>query len=345
MSQEPIVACTIVNGVGHLLGKYGISFEDTLQDVDLNLCDISEDENTVPLRTFARFFELAAEKADSKTLGMDLAANLDPGATGVHGYAAMHAPTVRDSIITLARYSRLLTSLSASEYAEREGVGVGTWSFSGGQTHMRQYSEFVAARLVYRLRLALGDSWVPFFFDLEHSEPENMGPFLKVFGPQLRFNQPLNRIGVKVEDLDREMPLSDPRLWRLLMELGEGLLVDSKTELDMAQRVRREILESLPHDVVTVDSVAKRLGKSVRSLQRDLDGVGTNFAVILDGTRVELAERYLGSTDLNITQIAYLLGFSELSAFTRATNRWFGEPPRSRRQRLRSESGCTKNKT
>ncbi|HVK77274.1 MAG TPA: helix-turn-helix transcriptional regulator [Kofleriaceae bacterium] len=79
--------------------------------------------------------------------------------------------------------------------------------------------------------------------------------------------------------------------------------------------------------------VARRLGMSERTLQRRLKDEGTTFAVLVDEVRTDLARMYLADDRLAVYEVAFLLGFSEPSAFNRAFKRWLGTSPREYRQR------------
>jgi len=96
-------------------------------------------------------------------------------------------------------------------------------------------------------------------------------------------------------------------------------------------RVRRQIARSLSQGVPTMSDVASRFGMSGRTLQRRLADDGHSFQDLVDSARRELAERLLRLSDYSLAEVAFLTGFSEQSAFTRAFKRWAGQTPRSYR--------------
>jgi AraC-like DNA-binding protein len=99
------------------------------------------------------------------------------------------------------------------------------------------------------------------------------------------------------------------------------------------------IIDKLPSGEVSQDQVAPSLNMSARSLQRRLKSLGTTFRRLLDETRRELAESYIDDVETDLTEIAFLLGFSEHSAFSRAFKRWTGSAPSElRRKRTQSQS-------
>ena len=103
---------------------------------------------------------------------------------------------------------------------------------------------------------------------------------------------------------------------------------------DVVNRVRRHIIEGLAAGNLSKQDVANKMHMSPRNLQLKLAAEDTTFQDILDGTRRQLATGYMEQSHLAITEIAYLLGFSDASNFTRAFRRWFGMSPRDYRKNL-----------
>jgi AraC-like DNA-binding protein len=83
-----------------------------------------------------------------------------------------------------------------------------------------------------------------------------------------------------------------------------------------------------------MSEIARMLGMSQRSLARRLSSEGLNFSELLDNLRADLADRYLAEESLSITQIAWLLGYQEVSALTHAFRRWTGTTPREARLQI-----------
>ena len=128
----------------------------------------------------------------------------------------------------------------------------------------------------------------------------------------------------------RELPVihADPYLNNLLLKYCEAALADRRGNVSrLRTRVENAILPLLPHGRVVVDDVACRLGMSTRTLARKLSDEGLNFTEALQQLRRDLAVRYLDDPQLQISKIAWLLGFSEVSSFTHAFKRWTGKTP------------------
>jgi AraC-like DNA-binding protein len=95
----------------------------------------------------------------------------------------------------------------------------------------------------------------------------------------------------------------------------------------------------LPHGRAQAAEIAVRLGVSQRTLARRLSAEGVTYSEVLEGLRADLAQRYLADDTLTISQIAWLLGYQEVSAFTHAFKRWTGMTPREARARTIANGG------
>jgi AraC-like DNA-binding protein len=107
---------------------------------------------------------------------------------------------------------------------------------------------------------------------------------------------------------------------------------------DIVDRVRSTLGDELKGGEPTATQLASRLTMSVRTLSRSLAAAGTSYRQVLDDLRRELALRHLAGNRFSISEIAFLLGFVELTSFTRAFKRWTGETPAEFRRRTRSSA-------
>jgi AraC-like DNA-binding protein len=102
----------------------------------------------------------------------------------------------------------------------------------------------------------------------------------------------------------------------------------------LVERVERVIADQLANGQAKLDVVAAEVGMSSRSLSRRLSEMGTSFNDLIEGLRKQIAHRYLHETDMSCTQIAFVLGYSDVSSFNHAFKRWSGETPTAARKSL-----------
>ena len=121
--------------------------------------------------------------------------------------------------------------------------------------------------------------------------------------------------------------MGDESIWRFLTAHIEETLADQDAEETLTQQIVQNIVNMLSEGVPTLSDVASEFGMSARTLQRRLAEEGHSFQTVVDEARRQLAERFLADTRYSIAEIAFLTGFSEQSAFTRAFKRWAGRTP------------------
>jgi AraC-like DNA-binding protein len=146
----------------------------------------------------------------------------------------------------------------------------------------------------------------------------------------------VDEIVFRRENADYPVVTADPYLERLCVRLCEETLARlGKKTSPLKVRVENAIATLLPHGEMHFDAVAAKLGMSGRTLSRKLALEGHSFSGIVNDLRLALARRYLAESDMSISEIAWLLGYSEVANFTHAFHRWTGTNPRSERAKAR----------
>lgn len=336
-TAEPSVNAGIFNAFEVYASRHGVNFDALLAGASLSRESISDPDAMIPLNSAATVLELAAREINDPCVGLHWAEALPKGSAGVLGYMLMHAKSVRGAVKTIVRYADLHLEPVAVSFEESDGIGRLSWRFPLGLAAPRvQLSSFFMAIIITRLRLHAGPGWFPISVELDHRALECPDEVERILGPNVHFDQPCNALCIRESVLNRGSPAADTNLFDILRQLADRLLAERKAATDIVQRVTTALVNLLQGGDGTLEDVATMLDVTPRSLQAQLAAADTNFETLLHETRQRLAETYLRDTDLPLTEIAFLLGFSELSAFTRAATRWFGVPPRLHRIELRN---------
>jgi AraC-like DNA-binding protein len=154
-------------------------------------------------------------------------------------------------------------------------------------------------------------------------------------GARLCFDAPWNGFVHDAALLDARVPGADPKLHAMLRQHAEHLLSELAQGGGLVEQVRLQLLESLKEGPLSAASVAAGIGVTRRTLTRRLAQHGTTFTALLDDVRRQAATHYLTGSDHTLVDIAFLLGFSESSAFIRAFRRWYGMAPMAYRRAQR----------
>lgn len=313
--------------------RLGLDVAGLLATAGLTAAQVNDPDGRLPGAAVAALWAAALQRSGDPGLGLRVALAVPFGAYRVIDFLAASAATVGEGLVRVARYFPLVNSALAWEITAEDGVS------RMALTHPtipgalpRPYAEYALAVTILHCRHASGFDWplveVAFAFD----PPPSADDHVRAFGCPVRFGRPRSELAITraTWDLPSRAPSSD--LLRALEEHADRQIAGLRADSLVAQ-VARLIAEELHGGDPTLARVARRLAMSTRTLQRRLELEGTSYADVLDDTRRRFADAYVKEPKLALTEIAYLLGFSEPSAFTRAFQRWYGVAPSHYRAR------------
>lgn len=316
--------------------RCGQPLEPLLDEAGIDRACLDDPLATAPLNAVVELFDTAAKIMGDPCLGLHFAESFQPRGAGLLGHLSMSAPTVREAVACGARCVNVYATKVTASFEERGGVGYLSWTLPPAVTATRiQYNTFATATVVHGLRAAAGPDWRPLSVEFDHRELPCTEEARRTFGERVRFSQPANVLVIDKLCLAKPMPTADPALFAILSDLAERWLAELAEEPEVADTVADEIVTRLRNGTADLEHVAGGVGMTPRALQWRLERSGTSFEKLLNETRAHIAEHLLRDTDRSLTEIAFDLGFSDPSAFTRAARRWFNMPPRVYRQMQR----------
>ena len=287
-----------------------------------------------------RLTQAAAELLGDDCLGLHRGEAWHLGGLGALSYAVLNAPTVATGLRNLDRYGRShlqggRIALSVVHAKARLG-----YELEGAPAELaRQHVESAAVVGLRIVQQLAGASWRPQRVVFGHERPRDSAEHERIFDCPVSFGGCEHlRLEFDARDLERPVPGADRSLLPIVEQHLDKLL-ESRCGAGLVQDVRTVLAEVLCDGSPNVRAVARRFGMSVRTLQRRLEEHDVVFRDLVQGVRRELAERYLAERDANLTEVAFLLGYSELSSFDRAFRRWTGSTPVAVRRMLRASTG------
>ena len=194
-------------------------------------------------------------------------------------------------------------------------------------TRVPHPAEFAFTCVVLRVRPLTAIVWRPHSVRFAHRAPPSAGEHRRIFGCPVAFDAEVSAIAFDRQSLTIPMKAPKPELCRLLEAHGQEQLRRLPSQASFLDLARHALLEELRGGDPELTHVARKLGMSGRTLQRRLSEIGTSHQALLDEVRRDLALRYLKDASLAVTEVAFLLGFSEVSNFYRAFRRWTGSTP------------------
>ena len=330
-----MISLSATAGLTEAIEAAGRDADQILSTVGLDRAAVADPHGFIPSIAFARILEEAARATGDPCFGLHFGERYHPKDVGVLAYVVLNSPTMAAGFENVARYLRL-----HNEAATVTFVRGPRWAYL---RHMladiplqsrRQHSEYSMAVGLGTIRLMAGSDWAPVEVQFEHQAPSQTSEHLRVFGAPTTFGRSHNALVIERDFCDRQVPGADRRLYPILERHLERLLEELPPEGHLLASVRKAIGESLRHGDPSLPQVARRVAMGTRTLQRRLRDSGVDFKALVDDTRHRLSLRYLRQRRNTLTEVAYLLGYSEVSAFNRAFKRWTGSTPSDFRRGL-----------
>jgi AraC-like DNA-binding protein len=322
-----------VKGVAEALKAEGLDVATLFDEAGLDMTALSDPDSRFPTEKVSLLWELAVARSGNPTIG--LASNIvRPASFDVVAYTMMSSQHLLGMLEGISRYVGIVSDAASLVISEDdEGYRMILELVGGGRPVPRQRFEFDLLTILSFCRWVTNRDLRPLALELRFPPSADLRPYQDAFKCPLRFNAAANALLFARSDVLASLPTAHP----LLAELHQRLASERLHRLDHLQissRVRTAIIRRLPEGEPRRTEVAAALEIGERALQRRLQTEGTSFQRLVDDTRRELAQQYLGQTDASLADATYLLGFGDRSSFFRACRRWFGTSPRRYRIRL-----------
>ena len=294
-----------------------------------HLCD---SKAALGLSNYVEMMEIASFYTGNDNFGLDYGQQFTPEMLGLIGRIALMSPTLDAALTNVAQLFRFHQQATETRLVRDTHLVRLEYRIVDGEIlHRRQDAELTMGMFVNIVRSCLGKAWSPEEIHCEHPRPRDWRAHERAFDAPVYFAQQTNAVVLRADDLDRKMPAADLfQLASLTEELRR--VAGSACEVSLLNQVRSEVRSALPDGGGTIELISERVGVPRWTLQRRLASEGYSFSEILDEAREDLAGHYIRRYDLPLTDIAFLLGYAELSAFSRAYKRWYGVPPQRHRQ-------------
>lgn len=294
----------------------------------------------VPVRRQIAFLNLAADALDDDLFGFHLAQNFDLRALGFVHYVMASSETLAEALAQQEQYGSFENEALKIRDGKSEGASL-ELCYTGVERHLdRHQAEFWLTATLRQCRLFTGRELVPLSATMIHTRPGRVAEMERYFGLKMDFGADRDLLAFDREAGELPLATRDSFLKQLLSTLHEQAFPRRLGEVGSLRiRVENAITPRLRHGTPKIESVAKDLGTSARTLTRRLADEGISFSEVLDELRYHLAVQYLRESASTISQVAWLLGYREPSASVRAFKRWTGKTPTEFRREVRRGGG------
>ncbi len=334
-SSASLAAAYMTSLLPALEAEYNLDTAALLERVGLDSNLLQNPQALIPFyRVGAFFLELLKETQDPG-LGLVVGSGVQPRSYQVLGYAVLSSANLGQAIERLIRYEHLVGKLGSTTL-QRDGELVrliwhcpfeGPWS--------RYIKEAAVTGWVVYARSLLASQVKAEAVHFDHELVGECARYEAVYDCPVIFGSDWTGVTFDSGLLDEPLISADPGLNQMMEAHARDMLSQFKHKLNLVNEVREVVARILPTGEPVLEEVAQSIGLTGRALQNRLKSGGYHFKDVVDEVREQLAYAYLQNSDTSIIDIAFLLGFSEQSSFSRAFRRWTGMAPVEYRRRNR----------
>ena len=290
-------------------------------------------------RAQIKLLDLAGEELGDEIFGFRLARSFDLRELGLVYYVMASSEQLTDALRNVERYSRIVNEGVRLRCDLTQGATITLEYVDVDRQLDRHHIEFWLVTLVRICRQVTDSRLALRRLKVRHVRSKPPAEFKSFFGTDVEFGADADAIVLSAPVASLPVAGRDAYLNSMLRQYAEEALASrTATRASTRSEVERVLVELLPHGRASPSEVGRKLGTSARTLSRRLREEGAAFADILDQLRAALARRYLEDRGLPISEIAWLLGYQQVSSLTHAFRRWTGVTPRQFRAAGRAGS-------
>jgi AraC-like DNA-binding protein len=318
-------------GFSALVRELGGDPDPLLRQAGVDPAWLEDPDRPVPYLAFLTALRLGTQVTATPHFGLLLSRKQRFSMLGAVGFAVREAPDVRAAIDNLNRFLPIHSQALRSTLLVEGHVA--RWSLDimlRDAPALDQQFDLGTGIGINLMQHLAGREWAPSSVHLKRAEPVDTRPYRQLFRCPVAFNADFTGFVFHKKVLSQPVANADQQLFRILHQYLTKL--EASAPSDFGSLVRETVALSLQDGDSSIEAVASRLGLSERTLQRRLHAAGLNYKDILVDVRRSVAQQYLRDTDVSLTRIATILGYSDLAAFSRSFHREFGVSPRNWRQ-------------
>jgi len=312
--------------------RLGYDVVTLLQDIGVRRADLNDPDAMVPCAAFGRLIDRAMQVRPLRNAGIRVGAEVPIGAFPLLDYLAVTSDDVAQACRQISRYLQLVASPIPIDIDDSgDLIRICCVTTDPGMKFGVEYS---ISLLVHHLREET-EQRVRFEYASLRHQPDDAVEMETILGCAVRGGAAWSGVALSRESWRQPMRRRDSVLRVVLEGHANDMLARLPAGDPVAVAVRRALVGRIGKAEDGIEAVARDLAMSPRTLQRRLALAGVSYQELSDQVHRDVAERHLADDRLSVTEVAYLLGYSEPAAFHRAFKRWNGVTPREFRQSLR----------
>ncbi len=309
------------------LEKEGIALDKIESTIGCSIEDLSTIDYRVPIQNYHALWDLAIESTSEPAIGLAIGSQVHKDDMGLLGHIFFNCATLGEALLQYERYYSVINEGMHVEVIESDDLVHLNYCCDDVDAYHIADMERTLAVSVTRARQWISKNLKIEYVGFQHPRPKHVQRYEDVFPCPVYFEQTNSCLVFQRRFLQFRLPNRSSYLYKVLIKHVDGILGRINPRRPISQRVRKLVRSRLARDGVESEKIANKLNMSRNTLYRRLKHEGTSFHDLVDEVRKDQAQRYLIEGKHNLSEIAFLLGFSELSAFSRAFKRWHGCAP------------------
>jgi len=335
----PSLSPRFVTYIRDYLRDRNISPEEIFVNCGIALAHGQENDAAIPVEQISRLFECAALATENPSMGLTMGKDFHFESSSLLIVSVMSAPSVREGLSFLAAYDRYIDSGITTRFHVDEQEAHFTANLLHENAHqMAQINEYLLSFLMQMLSTATRCPVPVKSVSFCHAVSPDLAALETFFGTRVTLGAPENTLTFLAEYLDIPFQTSNRVLFKVLTNALKSLFSIGSDRNGFIDMVCRQMMIGSDNNI-SAEKIAERLNMSPRTLRRRLADEGYSFQEAKSLARERRAKYLLANSSASLTEIAYELGYSELSAFSRAFRAWVGETPQAYRDSIRDLLG------
>ena len=326
------VGAGLARGLVAIAAKKGADVGELARRAGVNLADLDDQDNRVAMPNYIAMMRAAKELTGDPAIALHYGEEVDLAELSIAGLIMNASETMADAFVQMNRFGRLAIEVEGVKPGESrfrmtaDHRGVWLVDDRANPNDFPELTEVTFARMCCQPRRFLPRSH---FLEVHvtHPEPSYRDEYERIFQCPIVFNAEWNAWRGDPELAGHRVQLHPKYVFGVLSEKAEALLKELENSRSARGKVESLLMPILHTGDVSMDTIATRMAVSRQTLFRRLKAEGVTFEVVLDNLRRRLSLHYLSGRKASVNETAYLVGFSDPAAFSRAFKRWTGKSP------------------
>jgi len=336
MQSTPKHATAMGRHFSEYLMSLGFSEAEIFRGTGLTRADLKEGDHLISLEGQMKILDNGEKLTGDDLVAVRWGQTRRFANLGLIGYLGRTSKDIRCVVTNLARYGQVFSNAMEVDVSTLDQDGTFRWRFDiPAKIEVGHFVEAQVSQFLNGTNKLLPRTVLPKQITFTHRRKHNAAELEKLLGCPVTFGAQWNSMQYRLADLDVPLSTSDEGLHKILQAHADLVLAQRpKNRADIELVVEKAIADRMATGQTSVSHVARDLGMSARTLARRLGDANTTYQTVLSNFRRAMADRYLKNSEMSQSEIAFLLGYSDVSSFASAFKRWTGQSPGERRQSL-----------